>query len=354
MGSQYRFEGFDEQCGVARHAPVTGLGVPNPDGTLEFGLTIVTAPGPQHIAVTFHVGSLGGAWQDNGGNHGTFVFNPGSVSGSPRPAGLGSVAIDPRQVQQRITGTCGASQFVSAVNQDGTVSCNGGAGDITGVVAGDGLTGGGSAGTVGLAVNFNQVATRQHEHEAGTESVVIGQFALYANRFSSTRNVAVGYGALYLNGTGTDNVGVGPRALGVNTTGHHNTAIGGEAMSDNVNGTFSVAVGAEALGSQVDAVSNVAVGYRSAAETTSGGFNTAIGEAALRHNLVGHRNVAVGASALVLTTSNSNTAIGTDALADVTTGAFNIGIGRNAGDTLTTGSNNIYVEPPPWRRARTT
>jgi hypothetical protein len=59
--------------------------------------------------------------------------------------------------QRRITGTCGAGQYVQAVAADGGVSCGTDAnsgGDITGVTAGTGLTGGATSGdaTLGVAV----------------------------------------------------------------------------------------------------------------------------------------------------------------------------------------------------------
>jgi hypothetical protein len=59
--------------------------------------------------------------------------------------------------QRRITGTCGAGMYVQAVNAAGGVSCGTDAdsgGDITGVTAGTGLTGGATTGnaTLGVAV----------------------------------------------------------------------------------------------------------------------------------------------------------------------------------------------------------
>ncbi|MEZ5294392.1 MAG: tail fiber domain-containing protein [Vicinamibacterales bacterium] len=85
-GPTYALDGFDDQCAAAVKAPVTGLAVPNADGTIQFGLTIVTASGvPDHLAVPLSVATLGGPWKDGAGNTGTFVFNPSRGSGSPRP-----------------------------------------------------------------------------------------------------------------------------------------------------------------------------------------------------------------------------------------------------------------------------
>jgi hypothetical protein len=57
--------------------------------------------------------------------------------------------------QRRITGTCGTGQYLQAVAADGSVSCGTDAnsgGDITGVTAGTGLTGGATSGDAMLSV----------------------------------------------------------------------------------------------------------------------------------------------------------------------------------------------------------
>src|SRR5262245_21243543 len=69
IGTQYRLEGFDDQCGTGPRAAAVGLVVANPDGTLEFGLTVVTATAaaPAHVDVTFNIAALGGPWRDSAG-----------------------------------------------------------------------------------------------------------------------------------------------------------------------------------------------------------------------------------------------------------------------------------------------
>ena len=66
---------------------------------------------------------------------------------------VGSAEIDPSQVQTRITGSCPVGQSISSIDTAGNVTCETddvGTGDITEVVAGSGLNGGGSSGVVTL------------------------------------------------------------------------------------------------------------------------------------------------------------------------------------------------------------
>ncbi len=69
----------------------------------------------------------------------------------------GTIAADTTFLQRRVTSTCSAGSFITAVAADGTVTCGtppaGGAGTVTSVATGAGLTGGpiSTSGTVGLA-----------------------------------------------------------------------------------------------------------------------------------------------------------------------------------------------------------
>src|SRR5262249_4102023 len=91
-----------------------------------------------------------------GGGGGTITggaAGPGLVGGGQ--SGQVTLSVDVAQVQQRVGGSCPAGSAIRAVNQNGTVTCEGaagGTGDITAVIAGPGLTGGATSGEATLAI----------------------------------------------------------------------------------------------------------------------------------------------------------------------------------------------------------
>ncbi|MFN7978360.1 MAG: tail fiber domain-containing protein [Vicinamibacterales bacterium] len=87
QGAVFTADGFDDQCGASQRALLVGTATVNPDGTVGFGLNIVTSPGGRPVQVSARValGSLAGPWSDSAGNSGTFAFNA-STGGNPRPA----------------------------------------------------------------------------------------------------------------------------------------------------------------------------------------------------------------------------------------------------------------------------
>jgi len=359
VGSTYTLDGYDTQCGGSTRAPATGMAVLNPSGTVELGLAIVTSPAatPVHVSSTIDLASLGGNWRDSLGHSGTLVFTPSGVgTGSPRPSPLavlpvgsvttatiadgtvGAVDINAAEVQRRVSSSCPSDELMAAVNVDGTVACRAvtasSGGDITGVMAGNGLTGGGPTGNVSLSVNFagdgagSTVAFANHEH-------------MPASGFD---DVGLGRGALGQNQTGGDNVAVGDSAMAANVTGIRNVAVGSGALAANVDGDFSTAVGYGALANAITSSgSNAGVGNQALGNLVDGHSNAAFGSSTLLANISGDENLGVGSFALRDTTGSNNTAAGYGALRTLTTGDGNIGVGHAAGSALTAGSNNIYL-----------
>ncbi len=88
LGGVFTLDGFDDLCGADTRGSVTGMAVPNQDGSIGLGLTLVLTPGatPLHIRATVSLATVSGTWVDSAGNSGAFVFNPSIAPGSPRPA----------------------------------------------------------------------------------------------------------------------------------------------------------------------------------------------------------------------------------------------------------------------------
>ena len=82
---------------------------------------------------------------------------PGLTGGAV--AGDAALAVDFAQAQHRVTGTCPGGA-ISAIDAAGAVTCQPPAGDITGVTAGTGLTGGGTTGAITMGVDFAATQAR--------------------------------------------------------------------------------------------------------------------------------------------------------------------------------------------------
>lgn len=261
-----------------------------------------------------------------------------------------------------------------------------------------------------LALENNTVSTENsvlgsealNANTAGSKNVAVGNRALYKQAFSNagvafdTRNVAVGFGAMYAtnatnnsngsgnvgvgyyalsnNGTGLSNIGIGQYALGASAsgggsmTGNWNIGIGGTALKSNVAGSGNIAMGSASLGYNSNGTDNIGIGTNALFYSTNLSNGTAVGTRAMENygifvtgtndnvafgyealrgtstGAVYTKNAAVGYQSMAANVSgDGNAAMGYQSLAGNTSGANNTAIGHTASGGNTTGSDNVAI-----------
>ena len=287
-GAVYRLEGTDDQCGAGA-ASVTGTAFPNADGSIGFGLNIVTAPGgrPVHVDAAISLGNFSGTWRDSIGATGTFVLTPGAgTGGSARPLPLPASSVPAAII----------------LRQDGGFVAHGTAGGGAIPASGPGVRAMWHAGKAAFragTVNANQ----WDDANVGPGSVAFGYdtVASHVGSFAAGQgSTASADGATAL-GRGTSATAPGTTAMGSSTSA---TALGSTAMglSTIASGNYSTAMGGGTRASGVQSVAMGILTLASGANALAGGDNSvAGGVAALAFGQVaradGNGSVALGTNA---------------------------------------------------------
>jgi hypothetical protein len=308
QGAVYTLDGYDDQCGAAQRAPLVGLATPNPDGSIGFGLHVVTVPGGRGVQIDARItlATLSGPWSDSAGNSGTFAFGA-ATGGSARPApttGSGGGTIPPTFALLTDGGFLARGTIsVGAIPASGAGTrlmwypkkAAFRAGEVTFPGWDDVNIGSHSA-----AFGFNSVATGPYSLAGGADSVAQG---IASVAIGSNAGAVGNYSAAF--GANTRANGAMSVAFGQNTvaTGSHSAAFG---LGSTALGTHSLAFGQNSV-TTAGGVYSAAFGN---ATTASGNGSFAAGINAFTN---GDASIALGLR--VSAGGNGTVVLGSDAVA---------------------------------------
>ena len=264
QGALYLASGYDNQCGAAQRATLVGVGTPNPDGTIGFGLNIVTAPGGRgvHVDARITLPSASGSWTDSAGNAGTFAFG-GNTGGSPRPApssgqtipGVFSLLTDGGFLAGGTlnTGTIPASGLGTRMMWHPNKAAFR-AGNVTLPVWDDV-----NIGRYSAAFGLNTLASGSRSAAFGEETAALGQ-----------KSTAFGFNTV-ASGENSVAIGLSTQATAINAlaTGYLTTAIGGQSAAF---GTQTSATGPESAAFGALSIASGSGSFAAGREAQAAGF----------------------------------------------------------------------------------
>ena len=295
-GGIYTMDGYDDQCGAPQRAPLVGLGTPNPDGTIGFGLNVVTVPGGRGVQIEARItlAGLGGSWTDSAGNSGNFAFNA-NTGGSARPAPTSGGATIPSTFALLTDGGFLARGTAGV----GTIPASGigtrmmwhpnkaafRAGQVTNPLWDDV-----NIGSHSTAFGFNSAATGPYSFAAGVDAAAVGISGVamgnnaqangnYSTAFGTSTNASGAYA--FVSGRNNSAVGAYSAAFGQlsSATGNHSVVFGNSSVAAGsaslAGGTSAFANGSEsiAIGLRVSAGGNgsVVLGSDAVAQAAASG-----------------------------------------------------------------------------------
>ena len=265
----------------------------------------------------------------------------GTITGVTTPAGSGLTGGGTSgTLNLALTNSCAASQVLQWSGTTWVCTTITGGGTITGVTAGTDLTGGGTSGNVTLNLDTTKVPQLNAANNFKGDQSVVGNVSVGKGYGFNIGGVPFVFGSL---ANGNALLGFAGNST---MTGIDNTASGVQSLLSNTSGSRNVAAGYQALysntGSGKEAGSDsTAIGYQALFANTTGSEGTAVGSGALYSNTTGYEDTATGFQALSANTTGSfNTATGYGTLGANTTASFNTGDGYAALISNTTGSGN--------------
>ncbi|MDR3539364.1 MAG: hypothetical protein P4L69_00110, partial [Desulfosporosinus sp.] len=245
-----------------------------------------------------------------------------------------------------ITGTITAGGSISGTNITGTGNANitgtitGGSANITGAISTTEMEALTAGGTLSIAGDSAKTSILNLGSGSGVQTINVG---------------GSGTGATTINlGSGSDVVKCGvnlqaPKLQALNgsnlldtTIGSRNTFVGNGAGNTSATGSDDTFLGYQSGYALTNSNGSVGVGAFALSALNSGS-HTALGYWALKNVQNGNQCTAVGYCSLANDASSYNTAVGHNSMATNTTGNYNTALGYQAGNTITAGTNCLYL-----------